>query len=46
VVALLSVWLVNRLLRINRLGDRLVIKLETTYGRIMARAIAKGWISE
>ncbi|MBF0399724.1 MAG: phosphatase PAP2 family protein [Magnetococcales bacterium] len=46
VVVLLSVWLVNRLLRINRLGDRLVIKLETTYGRIMARAIARGWVSE
>ena len=45
-VALGSVWIVNRLLRVNRLGDRLVIQLERLYRRALARPIARGWVAE
>lgn len=46
VVALISVWVINRLMRINRLGDRLVVRLEKIYRRVMVRPIARGWVAE
>ncbi|MEO5364208.1 MAG: phosphatase PAP2 family protein [Magnetococcus sp. DMHC-8] len=45
-VAWLAVWTVNRLLRINRWGDRLVVALENRYRRLMAKPIARGWVAE
>ena len=45
-VAWVTVWAVNRLLRVNRLGDRLVVTLENLYRRALAVPIAKGWVAE
>ena len=41
-----AVWVVNRLLRTQRLGDRLVVRLENLYRRALAGPIAKGWVAE
>ncbi|MEO5341274.1 MAG: phosphatase PAP2 family protein [Magnetococcus sp. MYC-9] len=45
-VAGVSVGLVNRQLRINRRGDRLVLKLEQLHRRLLAKPIARGWVGE
>ncbi|MBF0182766.1 MAG: phosphatase PAP2 family protein [Magnetococcales bacterium] len=41
-----AAMIVNRLLQLNRWGDRLVVTLENGYRRLLAKWIAKGWLAE
>ena len=41
-----SAWSVTHLLRINRLGDRWVVKLERLHRRLLAKPIARGWVAD
>ena len=45
-VAMVAAWSVTHLLRINRLGDRWVVKLERLHRRLLAKPIARGWVAE